>query len=182
MDAVVEYIKKLLTPGIGITTKQIKQSDIGVVAPYRLQCKILTKMCRQLDFNDITVGTAEIFQGQERPIMIISTVRTDMTLGFVNDPRVKCEASFNQSKFYIFGYLFDQISENECHDYTCKMPFNHRWRCSNSDDKSELGFSCEILQFQQCHRVRMNCSEQSFFPTVRSIHTFSYHSCNFETF
>lgn len=91
MDVVIDYIKKLLAPGNEYSKKPIKQSDIGVVAPYRLQCKFLANMCRQHNFNDITVGTAEIFQGQERPVMIISTVRTDMTLGFVNDPRVRCD-------------------------------------------------------------------------------------------
>lgn len=88
-DVVIDYIKKLLTPGNKLSTHPISQSDIGVVAPYKLQCKILANMCRQNDFNDITVGTAEIFQGQERPVMIISTVRTGMTLGFVNDPQVR---------------------------------------------------------------------------------------------
>lgn len=88
IDVVMDYIKKLLTPENGFSTRPIKQSDIGVVAPYKLQCKLLACACRQCGFNDITVGTAEIFQGQERPVMIISTVRTDKTLGFVNDARV----------------------------------------------------------------------------------------------
>lgn len=90
VDVVMNYIKKLLTPGNPYSKKPIKESDIGVVAPYRLQCKFLVGACRQNNFNDITVGTAEIFQGQERPVMIISTVRTDMKLGFVNDARVRC--------------------------------------------------------------------------------------------
>lgn len=88
VDVVIDYIKKLLTPGNRLSRVPIKQSDIGVVAPYKLQCKVLASVCRQHNFNDVTVGTAEIFQGRERPVMIISTVRTDMSLGFVKDPRV----------------------------------------------------------------------------------------------
>lgn len=70
----IDYIIKLLTPGNKLSKHPINQIDIGVVAPYKLQCKILAKMRRQNNFNDITVGTAEVFQGQERSIMIISTV------------------------------------------------------------------------------------------------------------
>lgn len=84
----MNYVEKLLRPGNTLSNPPIKQSDIGVVAPYKLQCKLLASACRRLNFNDVTVGTAEIFQGKERPVIIISTVRTHETLGFVNDPRV----------------------------------------------------------------------------------------------
>lgn len=68
--------------------RRINQTDIGVVAPYSDQCKAIQWECRQNGFDNISVGSAEVFQGQERPIMIISTVRTDGRLGFVEDPRV----------------------------------------------------------------------------------------------
>lgn len=84
----MDYIVKLLSPENGFGKMPIKQSDIGIVAPYKLQCKLLASACRKRNFNDVTVGTAEIFQGQERPVMIISTVRTNKELGFVKDPRV----------------------------------------------------------------------------------------------
>lgn len=101
VDVVMGYIKKLLEPGNQFSKRPVSQSDIGVVAPYRMQCKFLASACRQLDFNDITVGTAEIFQGQERPIMIISTVRTDMKLGFVNDARVRYTNSNLNCPFFL---------------------------------------------------------------------------------
>lgn len=87
VEAVMDYIRKLLRfdPRRKV---QVKQSDIGVVTPYKLQCKKIAGTCRRNKFNDITVGTAEVFQGQERPVMIISTVRTGGVLGFVNNPRV----------------------------------------------------------------------------------------------
>lgn len=66
----MDYVKKLLTLEHAFSRTPIKQSDIGVVAPYKLQCKLLANACRQNGFNDITVGTAEIFQGQERPVMV----------------------------------------------------------------------------------------------------------------
>lgn len=69
--------------------KDLGQSDIGVVVPYKLQSKVIKRMCKDMGFNDITVGTAEIFQGQERAVMIVSTVRTDGKLGFLGDFRVR---------------------------------------------------------------------------------------------
>lgn len=88
VDVVIDYIKKLLTPG-AISERPITQADIGVVTPYKLQCKIIARACRKNDFKDITIGTTEVFQGQERPVMIVSTVRSDGQLGFVKNPRVR---------------------------------------------------------------------------------------------
>lgn len=64
-------------------------ADIGVVSPYKLQCKIIDKLCRRMGFNGITVGTAEVYQGQEKPVMIVSTVCTGGILGFVNSAQVR---------------------------------------------------------------------------------------------
>lgn len=87
IDAVMEYIGALMKND-GSIRRRIVQSDIGVVTPYKLQCKIIGRMCRKIGLKDITIGTTEVFQGQEKPIMIVSTVRTGDTLGFVKDPRV----------------------------------------------------------------------------------------------
>lgn len=38
--------------------------------------------------DGITIGSVESFQGKERPIIIVSTVRTNGALGFVQDERV----------------------------------------------------------------------------------------------
>lgn len=64
----MELIKKLVQRGVA-------PSDIGIVSPYKLQCKKIRQKCDKNRFNDITIGTAEVFQGQERKVMIMSTVR-----------------------------------------------------------------------------------------------------------
>ncbi|KDQ06473.1 hypothetical protein BOTBODRAFT_39565 [Botryobasidium botryosum FD-172 SS1] len=87
---VSEYVDKLRIFGI-------KDSDIGVIAPYSAQCRKLRMLLKAKHPNsDITVGSAEQFQGQERTAIIISTVRSSQdeiefdlrhTLGFVANKR-----------------------------------------------------------------------------------------------
>lgn len=86
VHAVIDQIRELVDSKPN--NRQIKYSDIGVVTPYKLQCRIISRLCNRLSFSGITIGTAEIFQGQEKPIMILSTVRTGGVLGFVNSAQV----------------------------------------------------------------------------------------------
>lgn len=68
---------------------KISQSDIGVVTPYKMQRRKIAQACHRLSFDDVTIGTAEAFQGQEKPVIIVSTVRSGGNrLGFVNNARV----------------------------------------------------------------------------------------------
>lgn len=102
----------------------VQKSDIGVVTPYKMQCKKITQACRYRKWNDITIGTSETFQGKEKPIMIVSTVRAGgKYLGFVNDPRVSQLSTF-LAKYLTF---FEKNLANECRHYQSKVPFNHSW-------------------------------------------------------
>lgn len=84
---VMYYIQKLLK---GDNSKRIiKETDIGVVTPYRSQCQHIIDCCVTAGLPEITVGTAEVFQGKEKPIIIVSTVRSGNGLGFVVDPKVR---------------------------------------------------------------------------------------------
>lgn len=87
VKAVLNYINELLQKKWN--GKEVFLSDIGVVSPYKAQGNMIRNECNKLGYNNITVGTAEVFQGQERRIMIISTVRTGEKLGFVKDYRVR---------------------------------------------------------------------------------------------
>lgn len=94
IEEIINVIKRLLPPKAAKEgLRSITQSDIGVVTPYRKQRFKLSQRLRYLNFDEVTVGTAEVFQGKERPVMIISTVRSDGELGFVADPRVSTEYS-----------------------------------------------------------------------------------------
>ncbi|KAI4522633.1 P-loop containing nucleoside triphosphate hydrolase protein [Schizophyllum commune Loenen D] len=70
--------------------------DIGVIAPYHAQCVKIRKALQGTGAEKVKVGSVEEFQGQERRVIIISTVRSSQefvqydlrhTLGFVANPR-----------------------------------------------------------------------------------------------
>ncbi|KAI0765417.1 P-loop containing nucleoside triphosphate hydrolase protein [Fomes fomentarius] len=74
----------------------IQARDIGVITPYHAQVRKIRKLLRDAGIADVHVGSVEEFQGQERRVIIISTVRSSadllafdakFTLGFVSNPR-----------------------------------------------------------------------------------------------
>ncbi|KAI5120592.1 hypothetical protein M0805_008070, partial [Coniferiporia weirii] len=88
---VKEYVKSLLDEK-GL---RLKPEDIGVISPYHAQvCKI--RLLIRPFAKDTRVGSVEEYQGQERRVIIISTVRSSSeyiefdlrhTLGFVANQR-----------------------------------------------------------------------------------------------
>ncbi|KAI0336614.1 P-loop containing nucleoside triphosphate hydrolase protein [Cubamyces sp. BRFM 1775] len=89
---VLEYIKQLLRD----RQHPIRAADIGVIAPYYAQVRKIRLLLRRDNIEDVKVGSVEEFQGQERRVIIISTVRSTrdllsydakFTLGFVSNPR-----------------------------------------------------------------------------------------------
>jgi helicase MOV-10 len=92
-DKVVEIIENLLDD----RTLKLVPSDIGVITPYRKQVQKISQLVhsRQLS-KEITVGTVEKFQGQERRVIILSLVRSrainlphdsKFKLGFCDNPK-----------------------------------------------------------------------------------------------
>lgn len=103
--AAVSWVQKF----IGITWKgrQIGQHDIGVVTPYKKQCQLIREDLWTYGCDGVTVGSAEIFQGQERRIMVISTVRNGNDLGFVNDSQVR-----------LFKLFYFHSNSNSCNIFS----------------------------------------------------------------
>lgn len=75
---------------------KVSEGDIGVITPYRQQVLKLKKALESLGMDDVKVGSVEQFQGQERQVIIISTVRSTIkhnefdrifNLGFLSNPR-----------------------------------------------------------------------------------------------
>eukprot|EP00980_Cylindrotheca_fusiformis_P025199 scaffold13271_cov110-Cylindrotheca_fusiformis.AAC.2 len=89
---VVEYVR-LLTKE---TRPSIGAEEIGIITPYSRQAQKIRLALRTQDIDGIKVGSVESFQGQERRVIIISTVRAEReqvnndlryNLGFVAHPK-----------------------------------------------------------------------------------------------
>ena len=87
-----DYIKKLLD----MRQNKISPKEIGVIAPYRRQVQKIRQKLKKDNINDIMVGSTEEFQGQERRVIIVSTVRSSpeyvhtdnqYKLGFLKNPK-----------------------------------------------------------------------------------------------
>ncbi|GKV42430.1 hypothetical protein SLEP1_g49837 [Rubroshorea leprosula] len=87
---VIEFTRSLLASG------NLSEEEIGIITPYRQQVLKLKQAFENLDMFDIKVGSVEQFQGQERKVIIISTVRSTIKhnefdnnhcLGFLSNER-----------------------------------------------------------------------------------------------
>ncbi|RZF37344.1 hypothetical protein LSTR_LSTR010439 [Laodelphax striatellus] len=79
VDQVVTYISMLIEEA---NEKKLKFTlkDIGVVTPYKKQVQKLAQTFSDLKWEDVAVGSVDLFQGSEKLIIIISTVRASCTL------------------------------------------------------------------------------------------------------
>lgn len=82
VSKVIELVKKLTSGG------KIMEEDIGIITPYRQQVLKIKQTLESIDLPEIKVGSVEQFQGQERQVIIISTVRS--TIKHNDFDRVHC--------------------------------------------------------------------------------------------
>lgn len=94
-----------------IMSMGLSGDDIGIIAPYSLQMRAIEKSLKR---PEIRVGTVEDFQGLERKIVLISTVRTcpggaqidiSRKLGFVKCPK-RINVAISRARLVI-PYLVD---------------------------------------------------------------------------
>ncbi|XP_017487315.1 PREDICTED: putative helicase mov-10-B.1 [Rhagoletis zephyria] len=96
VDKVICVTKKLL--------EHVDFKKIGIISPYKLQCAKIKGELRKCNLEDIEVGTVELFQGREKPIIIVSFVKSNCNLGFVTDPqRLNVILSRAQSLLIMIG-------------------------------------------------------------------------------
>lgn len=107
ITAVLSFLSKLNETGIDM-------KNIGVITPYALQVKKLKqKVALGLPDTGLKIGTVEEFQGQERQIILLSTVRSDerylcidknFGLGFLScEKRLNVAISRARALLVIFG-------------------------------------------------------------------------------
>jgi len=105
---VKQYLCKLVAYGV-------EPEDIGIISPYHKQCQRLRYACLGENL-DVEVGTTELFQGREKRVIIISTVRSReqgevkndirFTLGFLgNYKRTNVAISRARSLLIVVGNL-----------------------------------------------------------------------------
>ncbi|XP_028773549.1 probable RNA helicase SDE3 [Neltuma alba] len=82
VSKVIELVKRLTAGG------NMKEEDIGIITPYRQQVLKIKQTLESIDLPEIKVGSVEQFQGQERRVIIISTVRS--TIKHNDFDRVHC--------------------------------------------------------------------------------------------
>ncbi|XP_074537209.1 putative helicase mov-10-B.2 [Halichoeres trimaculatus] len=78
----MEYLHKLKDTQGKKGLPKLSGKDIGIIAPYRKQVEKIRKALRAdavlSQWSDLKVGCVEEFQGQERKIIMVSTVRSSM--------------------------------------------------------------------------------------------------------
>ncbi|XP_073326374.1 putative helicase mov-10-B.1 [Pagrus major] len=103
VEVLMEYVEKLLQTHGENGQPTVLPSDIGIIAPYSKQVqkirKALDKVGKNLKLKDMSglkVGSVEEFQGQERRVIMVSTVRSspdytdidkEFNLGFVKNEK-----------------------------------------------------------------------------------------------
>ncbi|KAI3356934.1 hypothetical protein L3Q82_003576 [Scortum barcoo] len=103
VELLMDYVRKLLQSHGKRGLATISPKDIGIIAPYRKQVqkirKALEKVGKELkvmSINSLKVGSVEEFQGQERRVIMVSTVRSSpnyaeidqqFNLGFVKNEK-----------------------------------------------------------------------------------------------
>ncbi|CAG8608981.1 16037_t:CDS:2 [Funneliformis mosseae] len=76
---------------VKLQKQNVKPKEIGIVTPYVKQVEKIKKLFIKRNISGVDIGTVEKFQGQERRVIIISTVRTK-NVEFLGEPRRFCVA------------------------------------------------------------------------------------------
>ncbi|TRY89114.1 hypothetical protein DNTS_011152 [Danionella cerebrum] len=92
IEVIICYLKNLLETHGKKGLPRLEPSDIGIIAPYRKQVEKMRKALNTVSelkkWEEIKVGSVEEFQGQERKVIMVSTVRSSVSY-------VKMDQDFN---------------------------------------------------------------------------------------
>lgn len=100
IEVIVNYLNNLMQTQGKKGLPKLGPNDIGIIAPYRKQVEKIRKALNTVGelkkWKDIKVGSVEEFQGQERKVIIVSTVRSsvnyvkmdqDFNIGFLSNEK-----------------------------------------------------------------------------------------------
>ncbi|CAB3362989.1 Hypothetical predicted protein [Cloeon dipterum] len=132
---VFEYVKKLMR-------RNVKSWNIGIITFYAKQTAKVKELLRSDSISDLKVGSVEEFQGQERDVMLLSTVRSSAMveegLGFISSPnRINVALTRARALLIVVGdphllkndpnwraVLIDCVSRNAY--LGCDLPFQNQ--------------------------------------------------------
>lgn len=120
IEVLVDYLTKLMETQGKKGLPKLSAKDIGIIAPYRKQVEKIQKALKSVpalrrwtDLTELKVGSVEEFQGQERKIIMVSTVRSsinyikmdkDFNLGFLsNEKRFNVAVTRARSLLIVVG-------------------------------------------------------------------------------
>lgn len=120
IEVLMDYLVKLIETQGKKGLPKLSAKDIGIIAPYRKQVEKIIKalksvkaLSRWSDLKELKVGSVEEFQGQERKIIMVSTVRSsvnyvkmdkDFNIGFLsNEKRFNVAVTRARSLLIVVG-------------------------------------------------------------------------------
>ncbi|XP_038206688.1 putative helicase mov-10-B.1 [Zerene cesonia] len=146
LEMVKRYIKALLE------VHRVLPKDIGVIAPYIRQVYKIKNWLKSIDVSDIEVGTVESFQGKEKRVIIVSTVRANCRLleydaryglGFlVDDKRYNVTLTRAKAKLIIIGNPTCLVRDLKWRKY---MDFCKQNHCYFGHETQQVERTSELL-------------------------------------
>ncbi|XP_034833904.1 putative helicase MOV-10 [Maniola hyperantus] len=168
LDMLKKYTKAL------IDKHQVLPKDIGIIAPYIRQVYKMKGWLTAENYKDIEVGTVESFQGKEKRVILVSTVRANCRLldydakyglGFlVDDKRYNVTLTRAKAKLIIIG-------NPTCLTRDCKwrkyMDFARENNCYYGEETQQLERNSRLLT--EISRTRFDkCRLSDYIPKTDS--------------
>lgn len=102
-DQIIFYVRKILSAGI--QERPVGEHEIGIISPYTKQVHLIQTLCKNNNWDQVEVGSTEQYQGREKPIVLISTVRSGTsTVGFLtNEKRLNVAITRARAMMIIVG-------------------------------------------------------------------------------
>ncbi|XP_052888528.1 putative helicase MOV-10 [Anopheles moucheti] len=150
-NKVYEYVQLLMKDGIN--GRIMQQEDIGVVTPYSKQTEFLKNGLALLGFDNIEVGSAEQYQGREKPVIIISTVRSNRTtIGFLADPRrLNVVLTRAQALTIIIGNPLNLMTNSTWYSFLHLLKINGAFRDKKFKLPNKPPSNCDIRKTESNH-------------------------------
>ncbi|XP_053685734.1 putative helicase MOV-10 [Sabethes cyaneus] len=117
IDLVEFYLDFILKAGVN--GRKIGQQEIGVISPYQLQTQHLREMCSRRQWSSVEIGTVEQYQGREKLIIILSTVRSHTPgVGFLhNVKRLNVAMTRAKALLIVIGNSYTLQTDPNWHEF-----------------------------------------------------------------